>query len=205
MLACLGATGRAAVPDQPPNLIVIFADDLGYGDLACYGSPTIATPHLDRMAREGLRFTDAYAAAPFCSPSRSGLLTGRLPARAGQPYVLFPSEHTGLPTAEITIAEVVKTRGYATACIGKWHLGWAPAFRPQVQGFDMFFGMPHTNEPREWRVGDPFMQLSMFGPLPLVDGERIVEAPVNQALVTQRYTERAIAFVRAHRDRPFFL
>ncbi len=204
-IAGLGIRVSAAAPVPPPNVIVIFADDLGYGDLGCYGSKTIATPHLDRMAREGLRFTAAYAAAPFCSPARSGLLTGRLPARAGQPYVLFPAEHTGLPAAEITIAEVLKTRGYATACIGKWHLGWAPPFRPQAQGFDRFYGMPHTNDPREWRLGEPFTQLTMFGPLPLVDGERIIEAPVNQELLTQRYTEQAIAFIRANRERPFFL
>ncbi len=210
-LALLSAFARAAEPPPPavsrsnPNIILILADDLGYGDLGCYGSTTIATPHLDRMAREGLRFTDAYASAPFCSPSRAGLLTGRLPARAGLPYVLFPTEHHGLPSAETTIPELLKTRGYATACIGKWHLGWAPPFRPLAQGFDRFHGLPHTNDVREWKVGDPFTQLSMFGPLTRVEGERVVESPVDQAELTRHYTEQAVAFIRANRARPFFL
>src|SRR3954471_12406388 len=131
------AVAAAAVP---PNVIVILADDLGYGDLSCQGSTKIATPRIDRLAQEGVRFTDAYAAAPFCSPSRAALLTGRLPARCGLPYVLFPAEHHGLPTAEITLATWLKSRGYATACIGKWHLGWEPAVRPERHGFDLFFG-----------------------------------------------------------------
>ncbi len=201
----LSASARAATSEPPPNIIVILADDLGYGDLGCYGSTTIATPRLDRMAREGLRFTDAYAAAPFCSPSRAALLTGRLPARCGLPYVLFPTEHHGLPAAEITIPEMLKTRGYATACVGKWHLGWGAPFRPLAQGFDRFHGLPHTNDVREWKVGDTFTQLSMFTPLTRVEGERVVESPVDQAELTRHYTEAAVAFIRANRDRPFFL
>ena len=196
-------TVRATEP--LPNFVVILADDLGYGDLGCYGSQTIATPNLDRMAREGLRFTDAYTAAPFCSPARAGLLTGRLPARCGLPYVLFPTEHHGLPAAETTIAELLRGRGYATACVGKWHLGWDAPFRPMVQGFDRFHGLPHTNDVREWQVGDAFTQLSMFAPLARVEGERIVESPVDQAELTRHYTEEAVAFIRANRDRPFFL
>jgi arylsulfatase A-like enzyme len=194
-----------AASEPPPNLIVILADDLGYADLGCYGSTTIATPRLDRMAREGLRFTDAYAAAPFCSPARAALLTGRLPARAGLPYVLFPTEHHGLPAAEITIAELLRGRGYATACVGKWHLGWDAPFRPLAQGFDRFHGLPHTNDVREWRIGDAFTQLSMFAPLTRVEGERVVESPVDQAELTRHYTEEAVAFIRANRARPFFL
>ena len=193
------------VSPSNPNVIVILADDLGYGDLGCYGSTTIATPRLDQMAREGLRFTDAYAAAPFCSPSRAGLLTGRLPARAGLPYVLFPTEHHGLPAAEITLPELLRGRGYATACIGKWHLGWDAPFRPLAQGFDRFHGLPHTNDVREWKVGDAFTQLSMFTPLTRVEGERVVESPVDQAELTRHYTEEAVAFIRANRDKPFFL
>ena len=194
-----------AVSPSNPNVIVILADDLGYSDLGCYGSTTIATPRLDQMAREGLRFTDAYAAAPFCSPSRAGLLTGRLPARAGLPYVLFPTEHHGLPAAEITIPELLRGRGYTTACIGKWHLGWDAPFRPLSQGFDRFHGLPHTNDVREWKVGDPFTQLSMFTPLSRVEGERVVESPVDQAELTRHYTEEAVAFIRTNKDRPFFL
>jgi len=209
LAAAFGATAafaaQVASPEPPPNFIVILADDLGYGDLGSYGSTTIATPRLDQMAREGLRFTGAYAAAPFCSPARAGLLTGRLPARAGLPYVLFPTEHHGLPAAELTIAELLRGHGYTTACIGKWHLGWDAPFRPLAQGFDRFHGLPHTNDVREWKIGDAFTQLSMFTPLRRVEGERVVESPVDQAELTRHYTEEAVAFIRANRARPFFL
>ncbi len=188
-----------------PNLIVIFADDLGYGDLGCYGSKAIATPRLDRMAQEGARFTDFYVGAPFCSPSRAALLTGRLPARCGVPYVLFPSEHTGLPASEITLAELLKPAGYATACVGKWHLGWRRELRPQQQGFDEYYGLLHTNDVEEWAVGTAFRQLSMFEPLVMRDGDTVVDLPVDQAMLTQRYTARAMDFIKRHREQPFFL
>jgi arylsulfatase A-like enzyme len=199
--------GLALIPLRatPPNVILILADDLGWGDLSCQGSTTIATPRLDQLAREGVRFTEAYSAAPFCSPSRAALLTGRLPARCGLPYVLFPAEHHGLPSAEFTLAELLQARGYATACIGKWHLGWDAPFRPSRQGFDVFFGLPYSNDSNAWPPGEPFLQVMGLEPLPLIDGDRIVEAPVDQATLTQRYTERAVAFIRRHRDRPFFL
>lgn len=199
------AGASSATAERTPNFVVIFADDLGWGDVGFQGSTTIATPQLDRLAREGVRFTDAYAAAPFCSPSRAALLTGRLPARAGLPYVLFPAEHTGLPPEEITIAEVLKGRGYATACIGKWHLGWDREFRPTRQGFDVFYGLPYSNDSNEWPVGQPFLQVMGLEPLPLIDGEKVIEAPVEQATLTRRYTERAVAFIRENRERPFFL
>ena len=201
----IGLTGGLAAGAMPPNVIIILADDLGYGDLSCQGSPTIATPRIDRLGREGVRFTDAYVAASFCSPSRAALLTGRLPARCGLPYELFPAEHHGLPAAEITLAALLKTRGYATACIGKWHLGSDPAFRPQRRGFDVFFGLPYSNDSTEWGVGEPFMQVMGLQPLPLIDGDAIVDAPADQTRLTQRYTERAVAFIRQNRDRPFFL
>lgn len=188
-----------------PNIIVINTDDLGYGDLGCYGSKVITTPRIDRMAAEGVRFTDFYVASSFCSPSRAALLTGRLPARCGVPYVLFPSEHTGLPPNEVTIAEVLKPAGYATACVGKWHLGWHKEMRPQQQGFDEFFGLLHTNDTEEWKVGLPFHQLSMFEPMQLRDGDRVVESPVDLAMLTQRYTERALDYIRRQREKPFFL
>lgn len=204
LLACALAAQLTSTA-RPPNLVVIFADDLGWGDVGFQGSTTIATPHLDRLAREGVRFTDAYAAAPFCSPSRAALLTGRLPARAGVPYVLFPAEHTGLAPEEVTLAEVLRGRGYATACIGKWHLGWAREFRPTRQGFEVFFGLPYSNDSNEWPVGQPFIQVMGLEPLPLIEGESVVEAPVEQATLTRRYTERAVAFIRENRERPFFL
>jgi len=188
-----------------PNLIVILADDIGYGDLGCYGSKVISTPRLDRMAREGVRLTDFYVASAFCSPSRAALLTGRLPARCGVPYVLFPAEHTGLPSREVTLAEVLKPAGYATACIGKWHLGWRSEFRPQRQGFDEYFGLLHTNDVTEWKVGEAFHQLSTFEPLELREGDRVVESPVDLTRVTERYTERALEFIRRQREKPFFL
>jgi len=208
----LGMAGQATASpvespaaQRPPNFVIIVADDLGYGDLGCYGARTIATPRLDAMAAGGARFTDFYMAAPFCSPSRASLLTGRYPAQCGVPYVLFPAEHTGLPPAEITLAELLKEHGYATACIGKWHLGWDRAFRPHLHGFDEFFGLPHPNDSIEWPVGEPFQPVFELVPLPLVDGHRVVEAPVDQSRLTLGYTERAVRFIHQNKDRPFFL
>ena len=194
-----------AVGAGKPNIIVILADDIGYGDLGCYDSKVIATPRLDRMAEEGVRFIDFYVASAFCSPSRAALLTGRLPARCGVPYVLFPSEHTGLPSSEITIPEVLKPAGYATACVGKWHLGWHKELRPQQQGFDEYFGLLHTNDTTEWKIGEACHQLSTFEPMQLRDADRVVESPVDLSTITQRYTERALDFIRRHREKPFFL
>ena len=135
---------------KSPNFVVIFCDDLGYGDLSCYGHPTIQTPNLDRMAAEGVKFTQFYAAAPVCTPSRAGLLTGRLPVRSGmcsdKRRVLFPNSAGGLPQKEITLAEGLKTKGYATAAIGKWHLGHLPQYLPTSNGFDTYFGIPYSND-----------------------------------------------------------
>jgi arylsulfatase A-like enzyme len=204
----LAVPAVAAVPAPEarlPNVVIILADDLGYGDPGCYGSTTIATPRLDQLAREGVRFTDAYVAAPFCSPSRAALLTGRLPARCGVPYVLFPAERHGLPAAEITLAALLRSRGYATACIGKWHLGSPAAFQPQRRGFDEFFGLPYSNDSTEWAVGEAFTQVMGLQPLPLLDGGKVVEAPADQARLTERYTARAVEFIRRNQARPFFL
>jgi arylsulfatase A-like enzyme len=205
ILLLASASGSAAERIERPNVVLILADDLGYGDLGCYGSTTIATPRLDRMAAEGLKLTDFYVASPFCSPSRAALLTGRLPARCGVPYVLFPAEHTGLPPEEITIAEVLRNAGYATGCIGKWHLGWRRELRPQQQGFQEYFGLLHTNDIEEWTPGKAFHQLSSFEPLTLREGNDIVEQPVDQSQLTTNYTARAIKFLRTHRAEPFFL
>jgi arylsulfatase A-like enzyme len=181
-------------PKRPPNVIVIFADDLGYGDLGCYGHPSIRTPHLDRMAREGLRFTQFYAAECVCTPSRAALLTGRLPIRNGmcgdKRRVLFADSPLGLPDAEITIAEALKSKQYATACIGKWHLGHRPQFLPMLQGFDAYYGIPYSNDMK---------------PTVLLRDAHVVEDPAEQATLTERYTAEANSFIRQHRDRPFFL
>jgi arylsulfatase A-like enzyme len=144
-------------------------------------------------------------AAPFCSPSRAALLTGRQPARCGVPYVLFPGEHHGLPPDEITIPELLKPAGYATGMVGKWHLGWRRELRPQKQGFDEYYGLLHTNDPEEWQIGQPYRQLSAFEPLTLREGDRVIERPVDQTFLTEKYTQRSIEFIRRHRERPFFL
>jgi arylsulfatase A len=188
-----------------PNFIIIFADDLGYGDLGCYGSAKIATPRLDRMAAEGVRLTDFHVTAPICSPSRASLLTGRYAQRAGLPFVLFPTERKGLAPEESTLAEVLKARGYATACIGKWHLGFLPPFQPMRQGFDEFFGLPYSNDSAKQPPDQPFNPVLATVELPLLRGAEVIEAPVTQETLTERYTEEAVEFIRRNRDRPFFL
>jgi arylsulfatase A-like enzyme len=190
---------------EKPNFIVILTDDQGYGDLGCHGSQVINTPCLDQMATEGIRFTDFYVASPFCSPSRAALLTGRVPAKCGVPYVLFPTEHHGLPPDEITLAEQLQSAGYATGMVGKWHLGWRRELRPRQQGFDDYFGLLLTNDCEEWKVGEPFRQLSNFEPLSLRHNDEVVEQPVDQTFLTEKYTQKAVEFIQRHRDRPFFL
>ncbi|RMF43800.1 MAG: arylsulfatase [Planctomycetota bacterium] len=207
-------TGTGPCLGQPPsggsdgetawNFVVILCDNLGYGDVGCFGSTRYRTPHLDRMAAEGLRLTHCYSASGVCTPSRAALLTGCYPRRVGldnpQPdgAVLRPVSHNGLHPEEITIAEVLRGVGYTTTCIGKWHLGDQPAFLPTRQGFDSFFGIPYSDDMTP-RPG------TNWPPLPLMEGERVVEAPVDRNELTRRYTERAIAFMEANRQRPFFL
>jgi len=183
-----------------PNLVILFADDLGYGDLSCYGHPTISTPHLDRMADEGMRFTQFYSAASLCTPSRAALLTGRYQIRSGMTKVLFPKDNYGLPSEEITIAEVLKTKGYATACIGKWHLGHLPQYLPTRQGFDYYFGLPYSNDMTPSMPGR-----NNYPPLPLICNEQTIETEPDQSLLTKRYTAEAIQFIKQNKDKPFLL
>jgi arylsulfatase A len=202
--------------DLRPNIIIIFTDDQGYGDLGCYGHPTIRTPHLDRMATEGIRFTDFYTAAPVCTPSRAALLTGRHAIRSGMCQfpgtrgVLFPDSKGGLPASEITLAEALKPLGYATAHIGKWHLGIHEGARPEQRGFDMSYGLPYSND-MDRRANIP--AAARYWPDPPADGWNvpllrdgaITERPADQATLTRRYTEEAVRFIRNHESEPFFL
>jgi arylsulfatase A-like enzyme len=224
-LAALLGAAVAATPARPPNVVIVLCDDLGYGDLGVYGHPTIRTPRLDRMAAEGQRWTSFYVADSVCTPSRAGLLTGRLPIRNGMNpvtedrRVFFPDSTGGLPASEVTIARLLKARGYATTAIGKWHLGHLPPFLPMAHGFDGYFGIPYSNDmemlpiPGATMIGgeDPQKRSRMMDPrieywnVPLMRGEAVVERPADQRTITRRYTEEAVAFMRKNAARPFFL
>ena len=209
-----------AAADAPPNVILIFTDDQGYQDVGCFGSPDIRTPNLDRLAKEGMKFTDFYVAAPVCSASRAALMTGCYCERVGVTGVLFPRNRTGLNPKEITIAEVLKAKGYATACIGKWHLGHLPQFLPTRQGFDSYYGIPYSNDmtidPKAplskkivLRNGVTVEKIRKERPrrnwVPLMRNEEVVEYPADQRLLTKRYTVESLKFIRANKDKPFFL
>ena len=183
-----------------PNVVVIFVDDQGYYDLGCYGATEFATPRIDAMVAEGIRFTDYYAAAPICSPSRAGLLTGCYPRRVGlATWVQRADSHIGLHPNELTLAELLKANGYATACIGKWHLGFSEPFLPQQQGFDHYFGLLHNLDPVE------VVYFEQAGGVPLMRGREVVKRPADPAELTQAYTDEAIAFMEKNKGRPFFL
>ncbi|MGE0759312.1 MAG: sulfatase [Pirellulaceae bacterium] len=212
LVASLATYGVSAA--DRPNVIVIYADDLGWGDLGCYGHPSIRTPHLDRLAAEGIRFTSFYSAAEVCTPSRAALLTGRYPLRSGmcddRKRVLFQDSPSGLPASEWTLAELLHDAGYATACVGKWHLGHRPAFLPTHNGFDSYFGIPYSNDMD--RVADRQLGRAVFlepkveywNP-PLMRNEDVEERPANQPTLTRRYTDEAVKFIESHRDQPFLL
>ena len=183
-----------------PNLILILIDDQGYYDLGCYGTTELDTPRIDRLAATGVRFTDYYAAAPICSPSRAGLLTGCYPRRVGlATWVLRADSHKGIHPSELTLAELLQSSGYATACIGKWHLGFAPPFLPQRQGFDHYYGLLHNLDPVE------VVYFAQEGGVPLWRNGQVVKRPVDPAELTAAYTDEAIRFIEANRERPFFL
>jgi arylsulfatase A len=187
-LALSSAFAKSA-PNRPPNVVMIYCDDLGYGDLSCYGS-NIRTPNIDRMAAEGIRFTHFYSGNPVCSPSRAALLTGRYPPRTGVPRVLFPQDTTGLSESEVTIAQMLKARSYATMCIGKWHLGTLPRYLPTSRGFDEYFGIPYSND---------------MNPRSLMHNTEVIEETAKLETLTPRYTEQALHFIERSKARPFFL
>lgn len=198
------AAARDAAPRRPPNIVHIIADDIAWDDLSCFGAKDIATPNLDRLAAEGARLTSFYAPHSTCTPTRAAILTGCYAQRVGLPRVLFPTDRTGLAATERTIAEVLRAAGYATACIGKWHLGHLPEHLPTQHGFDVFFGIPYPNDHGPERL-DREGRTRGFPPLPLLRGEQVVEQPVNLATLPERFVAEAIAFVESNRAKPFYL
>ncbi|MFD1770376.1 sulfatase family protein [Sphingobacterium suaedae] len=207
------ATAQQANSEQQPNFILIFTDDQGYGDLGTYGNPTIRTPHIDQLAAEGQKWTNFYVAANVCTPSRAGLLTGRLPIRSGMQgekrRVLFPDSKGGLPLSEQTIARVLKQKKYRTGIVGKWHLGSRPEFLPTKHGFDYYYGIPYSNDmdrvdsvPYQQAITQPKNE---YFQVPLLRNEEIIERPAIQNTLTERYTKEAIGFITKNKGEPFFL
>ena len=213
-------TSASFAADAKPNFIIVFTDDQGYGDLGSFGSKTIKTPHLDRLAEEGRKFTNFLVASPVCTPSRAALLTGSYPKRVGMhQHVLFPASTKGLNPEEHTIADHLKQQGYATAAFGKWHLGHHPETLPRQNGFDTYYGIPYSNDMNHpenkgkpkggwegmdilWK--DPESTLTKWK-TPLIEDEEIVELPVDQRTITRRCTNKAVAFIEKNREKPFFV
>lgn len=190
-------------PQAPPNIVIIFTDDQGYQDVGCFGSPDIKTPNLDRMASEGAKFTNFYVSQAVCSASRAALLTGCYSNRVGVSGAFGPNAGKGLNTNEVTIAEVLKPLGYATAIYGKWHLGHEPELLPTRQGFDEYFGLPFSNDMWPYH---PWQGTRVdFPPLPLIENEQVIDTLEDQSMLTTWYTERAVSFIEKNKDQPFFL
>jgi len=199
--------GLSMATAAPPNIVLIYVDDLGYGDLGCYGSEKNDTPHIDRMAKDGMRFTDYYSASPVCTPSRAALLTGCYPGRVGfdvfgknkNAWVLFPGYAEGLHPDERTLPELLKEKGYATCHVGKWHLGDQPEHLPTRHGFDSYYGIPYSNDMCVT------VKRRNYPPMPLMRDEKVIQQQPTQAALIERYTEESVSFIRANRDKPFFL
>src|SRR5262245_46670507 len=220
-LVIIGIAPTSLHAQDKPNIIFIFADDLGYADVGCYGATGFKTPNIDRMAKEGIRFTSFYTGCPVCSGSRAALLTGRHYQRVGVKPVLFPTDPTVIGPRQITIANILKSLGYVTAIIGKWHLGHLLAFLPTQHGFDSYYGIPYSNDMSIDPEHARFAKDAVFreglteerartekpknGKAPLMRNEEIIEYPVDQTTLTRRYTEEAIRFIARNKDRPFFL
>jgi len=204
--ACQVGTARALPAKSPPNFVIIFIDDMGYGDIEPFGSTTNSTPHLNRMAKEGMKLTSFYIGWAACTPSRASLMTGCYAKRVGMDgRVCFPAESRGLNPKEITIAEVLKSKGYATGCFGKWHLGDQPQFMPKKHGFDYYYGIPYSND--MWRF-HPKNDVYNFPPLPLLRNDEVVGAVENgddQAMLCKQFTDEAVSFIKRNKDRPFFV
>lgn len=199
-LAVLAGVAVGAAEPARPNIVLILIDDQGYYDLACYGASEVRTPRIDGLAAAGVRFTDYYAAAPICSPSRAGLLTGCYPRRVGlETWVQRADSRRGIHPDELTLAELLQAGGYSTGCIGKWHLGFAPPFLPRRQGFDYYFGLLHNLDPVE--IG----YFADAGGTPLMRNEDVIERAPDPGTLTARYTDEAIAFLERNQTRPFFL
>ena len=220
VFSCCNMDLKAQQKPSSPNIIIFFTDDQGYQDVGVFGSPLIKTPNLDKMASDGIKFTDFYAASSVCSPSRAALLTGAYPPRVGVPKVLWPNLPGGLNSQELTIADMLKTKGYATACIGKWHLGDESQYLPTAQGFDSYYGIPFSNDMsvnpsskvskdivyREGMTIDSLREKKWRGrKVPLMRQEEVVEYPVDQTTLTKRYTDEAVKFINENKDEPFFL
>jgi arylsulfatase A-like enzyme len=184
---------------RPPNVIIIYADDLGYADLGCFGAKKIKTPNLDRMAKEGVRLTSFYVSQAVCSASRAALMTGKYSNRAGILGALGPASKTGLAREHATIAEMLKAFGYATSMIGKWHLGHLPEYLPTRRGFDEYYGLPYSND--MW----PKHPTTKFPDLPLIQGEKTIALNADQTKLATDYTDKAVQFIRKNKDQPFFL
>ena len=200
VLVWCSAASLEAAADRPPNIVFIFVDDQGYYDLGCYGATEVKTPRIDAMANSGTRFTDYYAAAPICSPSRAGLLTGCYPRRVGnEVWVHRADSRSGIHPDELTIAELFRDNGYATACIGKWHLGFHEPFLPRNQGFDHYFGLLHNLDPVE------IVYFADQGGVPLLRNGDVVKRPAEPAELTRTYTDEALTFIEQHVEQPFFL
>jgi len=186
----LSLAGGNINAQEKPNVVIIYLDDMGYSDISCYGQTKWSTPNIDRLAHEGVRFTDAYSASPVSSPSRAALLTGRYPVRMGIQGVFYTDSYTGIPQEELLISELLKSAGYATGIVGKWHLGSRDKFLPLQNGFDEYFGIPYSND---------------MGAQVYLRGNEVEEFHIDQSQMTKKYTAEAKDFISRHKDRPFFL